>query len=253
VARDGVQSFNRSADILDALASGTGPMAAMEISGKVDLPYSTVHRLLSTMSSRGVVSFSEETKRYSLGPKLIFLGEQAKSAFVLQAQPFLDRLCAVTSETAEMGVLEADHIVYVAQAYGTRQVRSFNTVGSRVLPHASALGKVLLAPLGPEKVRRLIGRTGLPSYTDHTITDVDALLADLETVTERGWAVDDEEREEGMVSIAVPALTSVGLLAAFSISGPSARLRPSVRESMADSMLSVAAEFVTAIEEQVHG
>lgn len=248
-SRDGkVQSVDRAIDLLDALAGSSSPSGVTQLAKELDLPYATVHRLLQTLVSRGLVSIQNHSRKYTLGAKLLALGQRAGAMFPAHAEPFLRRLVEETSETANMAILENDHVVYVAQAQSTRTVRMFTEVGNRVLPHGTAVGKVLLASLPPEQQLGVIERNGLPPYTANTITDPETFLRHLLLVKERGWAVDDEEREVGVCCLAVPVHSSPGFTAAFSISGPAGRIKKEDRHEIVGTMKSIAEDFLKAMD-----
>jgi IclR family acetate operon transcriptional repressor len=122
-----------------------------------------------------------------------------------------------------MAVLEGDEVVYVAQVPSRHSMRMFTEVGRRVNPHCTGVGKALLAQLSDPVASEIIGRTGLPARTPHTITDPAALLEELGKIRRRGYALDDEEQEIGVRCVAVP-LPGTPTLAAISISGPQGRL-----------------------------
>ena len=116
-------------------------------------------------------------------------------------------------------------VVYVAQVPSRHAMRMFTEIGRRVLPHCTGVGKAMLSQLPDDEVKSLVQRTGMPALTDRTITDLDALLADLELIRRRGWAEDNGEQEIGVRCLAVPVL-GTGIAAALSVSGPEARITP---------------------------
>ena len=117
-------------------------------------------------------------------------------------------------------MLEDDHVVYVAQAPGRHRMRMFTEVGRRVLPHSTAVGKVLLAWQDEEQVRRVVHRLGLPPRTPRTLTTLEEFTAELAAVRARGWAVDDEEEEPGVRCLAVPVGLGPRAVVAVSVSAP---------------------------------
>lgn len=218
-----VQSVDRALTLLELLAAAGGRAAISELAERSALSLGTTHRLLSGLAARGWVR-QEADRRYALGPALLPLGAAATRLLGSWAQPYLVQLAASTGESANLAVLEDDHVVYVAQAPGRHRMRMFTEVGRRVLPHSTAVGKVLLAAREEADVRRAVKRLGLPPRTVHTLTGVPELLAELERVRRRGWAVDDEEEELGVRCLAVPVGDPP--VAAVSISAPASRLDP---------------------------
>jgi IclR family transcriptional regulator, acetate operon repressor len=221
-ATTGVRSIERAFELLEHLADAGGQLALTELAEISGLPMPTIYRLMRTLVNRGYVR-QEPSKRYALGPRLIHLGDTAGRLLGSWAQPSLAQLVDEVGETANMAVLEGDAVVYVAQVPSRHSMRMFTEVGRRVNPHCTGVGKALLAQLSDAVASEIIGRTGLPAQTPHTITDRAALLEELGKIRRRGYALDDEEQEIGVRCVAVP-LTGTPTLAAISISGPQARL-----------------------------
>lgn len=222
-ATGGVQSVERAFALLEVLATRGGEAGVGELSAALELPGPTVHRILGTLVDRGYV-MRLPSRRYSLGPGLMRLGEASRDRLASWAMPALARLGEVTQETANLAVLDGDLATYVAQVPSKHHMRMFTEVGRRVLPHAAGVGKALLSQLPDEEVRSLVRRTGMPAFTDTTHTTEQSLLEDLATIRARGYAIDEGEQELGVRCFAVP-VPGLPLLAAVSISGPEARVR----------------------------
>lgn len=218
----GVQSVARSFELLELLADRGGQATLSDLAAASGLPLPTIHRLVRTLVSRGYVR-QDPSRRYALGPRLIRLGETASQMFGRWARHHLTELVSEVGETANLAVLDTDQVVYVAQAPSAHALRMFTEVGARVHAHCTGVGKALLAQLDDDAVREITRRTGLPPSTEHTITDVTALLEHLHTVRERGYAVDDGEQELGVRCVAVP-VPSAPTRTALSVSGPPARV-----------------------------
>ncbi len=225
----GVQSLTRGFALLEALADAGGRSTLSQLSVAADLPMATLHRLIRTLVDLGYVR-QEPSRQYTLGPRLMRLGETSSRLLDTWAKPHLADLVAATGESANLAVLEGDEVVYVSQAQSTRAMRMFTEVGRHVTPHCTAVGKAILARVAadaPEEVVALIHRTGLPASTPSTITDLDDFLAELTTVEARGYAVDEQEQELGVrcVAVVVPGAPSrMGL----SVSGPVTRMTDEV-------------------------
>lgn len=224
----GVQSVARAFELLETLAEAHEPMALAAVAAAAALPVPTTHRLLRTMHDLGYVR-QLENRDYALGASLMGLGERARPALADRAAPVLVRLEEVAGETANLATLDGDLVSYIAQVPSRHRMRMFTEVGRRVLPHASGVGKAMLALLPEGRVRALVARTGLPRYTGTTLTSVDALLQDLAATRRRGFAIDDGEKEIGVRCIAV-AVPGHSAPAAVSISGPSVRMTDEIVE-----------------------
>ncbi|TDD03575.1 IclR family transcriptional regulator [Nonomuraea deserti] len=237
-----VQSVERALDVLEALAEHGGEAGLSEIAARTGLPYGTIHRLLQTLLARGYVR-QESDRRYALGGGLVRLGGIAESMVAVWAQPYLAKMVELSGETANLAVLEGDFIVYVAQAPSPRRLRMFAEVGRRVLPHSTAVGKVLLAGRPASEAVAVFERTGMPRRTPNTITDLTAMLAELERVRSCGYAMDLGEEELGVHCLAVPVWDGDRVVAAMSVSGPAERIDGLDRDELAEGMRKIALDF----------
>ncbi|MBA3720036.1 MAG: IclR family transcriptional regulator [Nocardioidaceae bacterium] len=218
----GVQSIDRALQLVERLADAGGSMGLAQLQAATGLPLPTVHRLLRSLAHNGYVR-QDPARRYTLGPRLIRLGEEAGRELGSWAKPRLAELVAEIGETANMALLEGDAVVYVAQVPSAHSMRMFTEVGRRVDAHCTGVGKALLSQLPDRHVLELLGRTGMPAQTSRTLTDPSALLAELSEVRDQGWAMDDAEQEVGVRCVAVP-VAGAPTQAALSISGPSGRI-----------------------------
>ena len=219
---EGVQSVDRVFGLLEHLADGGGSLSLSELAVRSHLPMPTIHRLIRSLVNQGYVR-QETSKRYALGPRLIRLGESASRMLGSWAMPYLVELVDTYGETTNMAMLEGDACVYVAQVPSPRAMRMFTEVGRFVMPHCTGVGKAILSTLPDPDVRALLGRTGMPPRTEHTITSPDAMVAALGVVRKQGYAVDDGEQEPGVRCVAVP-IRGLPFRAALSVSGPSSRV-----------------------------
>ena len=218
----GVQSLPRAFDLLERLADAGGEASLSELAAITGLPLPTIHRLIRTLVTLGYVR-QNRNRRYTLGSRLIRLGESASRQFGTWARPYLMQLVDQVEETANLAVLDGDEVVYVAQVPSKHSMRMFTEVGRRLLPHGTGVGKAMLAQLPRAEVLALLERTGLPAYTPNTITDTQELMDSLDQITEQGYALDESEQELGVRCIAVP-LIGAPTLSAVSVSGPEGRL-----------------------------
>lgn len=218
----GIQSLDRAFRLLELMAEAGGEIALSELATRAGLPLPTVHRIARTLLASGYLR-QLPSKRYALGPRLIGLGEAASAMLGSWARPQLAELVEGTGETANMAMLDGDHVVYVAQVPSRHAMRMFTEVGRRVPVHCTGVGKALLAQLVPAEVAGLLDRAGLPAQTRRTITDPRRLGEELATIRQRGYAVDDGEQEAGVRCIAVPLHGALSRVA-VSVSGPAGRL-----------------------------
>jgi IclR family acetate operon transcriptional repressor len=223
----GVQSVERTLDILEALVELGSEVGLVEISQAVSLPLATVHRLLGTLIQRGYVKQNRQNRKYALGFRALQMGSDMRQRFSLrlEARPFLQRLMQRSGESANLAVLDDGEVVYIDQAQSSRILRMFTQIGNRLPAHSTGSGKVMLAFSPPEIVEGIVRRSGLPVRTPHTIVEMDAFRAELERIRAQGYGIDDEEQEEGVRCIAAPVRDESGqVVASLSISGPVTRL-----------------------------
>jgi IclR family transcriptional regulator, KDG regulon repressor len=225
--RDSVQSLERAFDLLEALAAG-GELGVTELANRTGLVPSTAHRLLHTLTKRGYVTQSPESGRYLLGYKVVEVAsglEHRRERLRAVARPHLEGIQRATGETVNLVVLEADRVVYIDQVEGSRNVRMFTTVGTSVLAHSTGSGKAIMAFGPPEAPAALYGERELEQLTRRTLTTLAALEDDFKRIRRRGYALDNEEHEEGVGCVAAAVSDHTGRpCAAISVSGPTARI-----------------------------
>jgi len=223
-----VQSVDRAAVLLEAVAAARGPASsATALAETVGLNRTTTWRLLNTLAQHRLVTLDRVTGWWSLGFGLLDLASQVGDAPLARAaQVVLERLAARSGETAALAVMRAGALTYVAEA-SPAAVVSAGWRGREVSVHATSTGKVLLAWSDPADARLLLDAPDglLPRHTDTTITSVDELAVELAATRERGWAVCRGEFEASAWGVSAPVLDASGhLVAVVSLWGPSARL-----------------------------
>jgi DNA-binding IclR family transcriptional regulator len=197
-----VKSAYRALDVLEAVAAR--PATLSELSRELGIPKSSLHGLVRTLTERGWITPTEGGSRLQLGLKALLIGTRFvdEDDLVSRASTTLDRLASLTGETVQQARLDGDQVVYLAKRDSTHSVRLISAVGGRLPAHATAVGKALLAARDDHTVRALL-RPPLRRLTARTLTDPDALIADLHETRRRGYAVDREEAAEGLRCFAV--------------------------------------------------
>jgi len=201
-----------------------------EVARAARLPVPTAHRILAALTGRRYLARDERTRRFRLGPAALELGGRARAVLDLRqaALPVLRRLARETDETALLTVpnSERDRSVCLERVESAQPLRLSVEPGRRLPLHAGASQKALLAFLAEEEIER-VAAGSLERLCGATITDADALRANLAEVRERGWAISFEETNVGVWGVAVPLLDEDGTaVAAVGLAGPSARLSP---------------------------
>ena len=227
-AKSSIQVIERMMTLLDALARHPAPVNLKQLAGETSLHPSTAHRILGVMVESRLVD-RIEPGTYRLGIRLLELGSLVKSRISVrqEALPFMQDLHHETGETVNLSVRHDDEVVYVERtAPRNSMMRVIQIIGARAPLHITAVGKVFLANDGLERCADYAQRTGLPRYTDNTLTNPEALASELEHVRSDGYAFDNEEAEKGVSCIGAGIYNDEGrLVAGLSVSAPSDRLR----------------------------
>jgi IclR family acetate operon transcriptional repressor len=204
-----VQSVERAFQLLEALAAaGPDGSTVTDLARSIRVSKSTAYAILQTMLGGGFVADvgTGLTRRYRLGMALARLGDVVVSQIALRdvALPVLRDLARDTRLTARVAVLDEPYAIVIARADAPdSSVRFAANLGKREHLHCSAVGKAILAALDRESARSILAAAGMPGKTAHTITDEGTLLAELDAVAQRGYAVDDEEDVEGVFCVGV--------------------------------------------------
>ena len=234
-----VQALDRAFAVLDLLAESGTALGLAQVAASLQLHKSTAHRFLMVLEKHRMVERTPGGK-FRLGLRLFDLGNRAVEQYDLRerAQPHLRRLVAETEETAHLCILEGAHVIYIDKIEPTRSVRMITRVGASNPVHCTSVGKAILAFLPEERLIDVLHRTRFERFTNRTILTAEALRTEIEKTRRRGYAVDDEELEEGLRCIAVPVLDAQRLpVAAVSVSGPSFRVTAQKLPSIANHLL----------------
>jgi len=238
-----VQVIDRALAILEVLADEGPALTLAELAGRIRLPKSTVLRLLNVLRQHRFVARDSRSGDYSLGLKLVELGTCASSQldFVERARPHLDRLMAATSETVFLSVLDGTEAVAVDRVESPRTVRVPLNIGGRTPAYCTANGKALLAFLPEAEIEARLSRAKLRRYTRNTIVTISGLRNEFRRVRTMGYAIDREEREEGLKCVAAPVRNHTGaVVASVGILGPAFRMADRKFPGIAASVVAAA-------------
>jgi len=222
----GLSTVRNAARLLKVFRSRETDLGVSELSRRLGLGKSTVHRMLTTLVAEGLVEQDPRTGGYRLGIVMFELGQAVRVHMDLHAAvgPVLTELRTQTGESSQVGVLDGHEVVYVDRMESAHSLRLFTDTGRRVPVHCTSSGKVLLAYLPEARRQAVLREAPLNAMTPHTITSRDLLVAELERVRRRGWSEAVNEREIGIASIAAPIRDASGeVVAAISIGVPLAR------------------------------
>lgn len=234
-----VQALDRAFAVLDLLSESETPLGLAQVASSLQLHKSTAHRFLMVLEHHRMVERTSSGK-FRLGLRLFDYGNRAIEQYDLRdrAQPHLRRLVAETEETAHLCVLESARVIYLDKIEPTRSVRMITRIGASNPIHCTSVGKAILAFLPEERAAEVLRRIRFERFTNRTLLTVEALRTEMEKTRRRGYAVDDEEFEEGLRCIAVPLLDAQRQpVAAVSISGPSFRVTAQKLPSIANHLL----------------
>lgn len=224
-----IQAIERAAAILNAFTAECPELGVTELADRLGLHKSTVHRFVVNLEAAGFLERSGQSGRYRLGLRIFELGGLVMQQMNLwdEALPFLEGLVRDTGETGHLAVLDGGEAIYVERVETRRALRVPSAIGHGYPVHATNLGKVLLADLSDEELHEIVERRGLNAYTPKTITDLGALQEELVNIREQGFAVDNEEYDEGLRCIGAPISDHSGtVVAAIGIGGPVTRVTP---------------------------
>jgi IclR family pca regulon transcriptional regulator len=240
-----VQSLERGLTVIQAFSRERPAMTLAEVARATRLTRATARRLLFTLVALGYAS--TDGKRFALTPRVLDLGYAYLSSLDLAsiAQGEMEALVERTHESTSAAVLDGPEIVYVVRVPTTRIMTISLGLGSRLPAYATALGRVLLADLTPDQLDAHLDGTELRALTTRTITHPAALRAELDRVRRQGWALVDQELEDGVRSVAAPLRDARGrTVAAINISGHAGRASLStMREHFLPELLAAAARI----------
>ena len=221
--KSSIQVIDRMMTLLDLLAEHTQPTSLKLLAQQAGLHPSSAHRILNVMVGKGLVD-KLDGGTYRLGLKLLELGNLVRARLDIrrEALPYMQTLHQDIGETVNLSLRQGDEMVYVERtAGGQSMMRVVQLVGTRAPLHITAVGKIFLADMGDEAALDYAKRTGLPAYTEHTITEPNALCEALAKIRKNGFAFDNEEAEIGVACIGAGIRDAEGkLIAGLSISAP---------------------------------
>jgi IclR family acetate operon transcriptional repressor len=242
-----VKALDRALRVLTALAERPG-LGLSDLGRELGEAPATLHRILATLAAHDMAETDAE-QGWHIGPGAFRVGSAflRRTSLVARAQPILRSLMEETGETANLGVVRGGEVLFLAQAETHAAIRAFFPPGALSPLHSSGIGKAVLAALPP--ARRIATLTGpLEGFTPHTLTTEAALTADLAATAARGWAVDAEERHEGMRCIACAVRDPSGApVAGLSVSGPAARMQAAGEERVGRAVVAHARELSAAL------
>jgi DNA-binding IclR family transcriptional regulator len=237
--RKTIQSINRAIAILHCFHDKR-ELTLTEISQAMGLHKSTTSGIVNTLKSEKFLEQDKASGKYKLGLEIFRLAINSRMELNELCEPYLDELMRLTGETVNLGVSDGAEVVYVLKKESAHSLQMSIKVGTRRPIYCTALGKAMLSAMDESRAEKLIHSLKLTAYTKNTLTDVDALLREIEMTREHGVAYDMEELESGLICIAMPLYYKKGHpLGALSVSGPALRMDDQRRDHITTQLREV--------------
>lgn len=236
------QSVDKVFTIIEYMSDMRTPLKLLELSKGIGFPSSTTLRLLTSLMDRGYVYQDQETLKYSLTLKFCRIGDSVKSSLNITeiVHSYLLDISNKTGQTAYFAIEQDMMLVYLDTIKGNGfQTITTKRIGHVAPLHAAGIGKLLLLNYSESQLMKLIHSKGLPRFTDNTLCTYESLKIELEKISKQGYAMDDQECEEGIRCIAVPIKDYSGtIIGGISISGSTDQILPEKYESFLDILIS---------------
>jgi DNA-binding IclR family transcriptional regulator len=245
-----VRALEKALTVVEHLSKIDSDIDLASLTKELEMPKTTLLRLLNTLKKHNFVQQDEQSRRYRLGWALIYLGQAANRVFnmVEFIHPFLKKLSRRCGETANLVFLDRNHAVYVDQVVSDSIIRGVPVVGAPLGLYCTAAGKVLLSCQTEDRLEEMLEKIELNPLTEKTITDLGQLRLELIRIRERGFAVDDEETELGGRCVAAPIFGKEGtLVGAISVMGPTNRVNPRTLSDLSAMVRDSAQEISRAL------
>ena len=240
-----VMSARRALDVLCAFSEEHPEWSVTDLSRHLGVHKSTISRLLTTMEAAGFMQRIPSNGHYALGTRLLELAPLVLARLDVRtvARPWLEELARASQETANVAVWDHDEAINVDQIASPQPILYMGWIGRRTPAHASSTGKTLLAFQPAEVIERVLSRP-LRAYTRATVTDPDRLRQELAWIRECGYAMAEDEFQEGVTAVAAPILARRLVAGAISLSAPTYRTTRQ-RKGQFVHLLTVAAREVS--------
>lgn len=247
--RHNIQSVDRALLLLETIAEAGGEASLTDLSNRTGLNISTCHHLLATLIQRGFAAKIPGRRLYALGARILHLGHTCLQVDLpRRAQPYLEGINEATGETVHLAALQGDAVMTLAVREARHAVRvDTGRLGRMEAPHATSVGKAIMAWLPEEKIRRILP-SAMKRYTPNTITEYPALVESLRGIRRTGYAIDHEEFLPGVICVGAAIRDQAGtVIGAISASTPIQRASEEhvalIRDQVYAATLSLSADF----------
>ncbi|MDA3625683.1 IclR family transcriptional regulator [Saccharopolyspora sp. WRP15-2] len=245
----GAQTISRAFAVLRLFRDRGTDLGVGQVAKDLGLNLSTVHRIVRALVAEGYLAQNEDSERYYLGTGALLLGQAAHRNFGLDVvYPVIQNLAAQTGESVNLGVLADNAAIVVERIESAQPLRFTQPPGTRVVLHASSMGKALLAFNDEVRKRTLHEVSELPALTPKTLTNVNDLEADLEVIRARGWSIDDEESTLGVRCVGAAVRDASGnARAAIAVQAPAVRVPDARFDELGPEVVRAAKEISTLL------
>lgn len=216
-------SLSKAIQLLSIISKAEVPLGFSEIVAETGLPKATVHRTLVTLQQERLVRFDERRDCYLSGFGLLELAHRAWAGIDVRdsAADQMKMLWQASGETVHLAVLDDGDVIYIDKIESSKSLRLFSAVGKKGPAYCTGVGKALMAFMDTESQAAAIAKQTFVKHTKATITHADALRERLDGIQQQGYALDEEEHEEGIRCVAAPILDHHGdVVAAISVTAP---------------------------------
>lgn len=247
------RAAKRALELIETVAASDRPLSLSELAQRADLPKSSAHSLVHTLTSEGFLERGADGGRYSLGPRLLRLLVRLPHQFELPriARPIMQRLVDEIGETALIGIRRGDSILYVEQVEAPQFIRYVAPLGEPRPLYCTSIGKLFMANMPPSELLTLLRAHPPHNFTAYTKIDIDENLAEARAVKERGYGLNREESISGVTAVAAPIHQGgdpeAPLIAGLSLVGPSDRMGPKLQQAR-ELVLDAATQIALAIK-----
>lgn len=245
-----VQSVDRALEILEHLKQSPNGLGITDLSRKLGVAKSTVHRLITTLEGHRYVKKISPQGTYQLGLKFLEMNHIVveRLDIIELAHPILDELTKNTLEIAHLGMLDDYELIYIDKVETNSTIRIYSQTGRRAPMHCTGIGKALLAFFPEQKLERFLQQSELTKFTPHTFSDQNLLKNELSLIRDQGYSLDNEEHEESIRCVAAPIFNHLGEVRyAISVTGPSNRMS----DQRMDVIIPIVKEAAEKISRQI--
>ena len=243
-----MKSLRKTVDILDYLSDVNRDVGITELSLKLNFPKSTVHRILKVLLDYSIVEQEKDTSKYRMGLRLLKYSSSLLRSFDLRkiAKPILEKICNETGETTFLTIWKNNQGICIDSIFSSQNINTnlFVEIGREMPFHCTASSKVILANQPTEDVKRIISKEPLLKYAPNTIIQPRKLIINLLEIKNKGYAICNEELEEGIKAIAAPIKNIDGkAIASITITGLAKRMSSGNIETLVKIIIDSAREI----------